>query len=113
MTDPTFATKTLPNASKIAASPKILIKETTLLSGKRKVQSNANVGKSAKFRCFGSWNDYLATLALVGTKGDLVMYPSGGSTETWTNCYISGLSVAESDNPAWFYFDVEFVRETV
>jgi hypothetical protein len=107
MTEPTFGGTALPTASKIAATPTVLLNETTLLSGKRYIQTNTNTGLATKFRCFGTWAQWEAVLAKVGVSGSLVT-----DSETWTKCYISGLSVQESDNPAWFYFDVEFKQDT-
>lgn len=103
----TFGGVTLPHASKINATPGILLKETTLLSGKRYIQTNTNLGFSTKFNCFGTYAEYTAVRALIGVSGTLVTTP-----ETYTKCYISGLSVQESDNPEYFVFSVEFKQDT-
>jgi hypothetical protein len=105
----TFDALELKMASKISQTHPTLTQETTLLSGKRSVQSNTNTGFTAKFSCFGTLDDVTAMLAKVGTKGDLVI-----GTATHTNCYISGnIEVNESDNPDYFTYDVSFVQETV
>ncbi|MFA6335498.1 MAG: hypothetical protein WCX48_08075 [Bacteroidales bacterium] len=107
MTNTTFGGVLLPNASKIDATPSILMNESTLLSGKRFIQTNTNLGFSSKFRCFGTYAQYQAIRALIGISGSLVT-----NQETFTKCYISGLSVQESDNPSWFHFSVEFKQDT-
>lgn len=104
----TFNGVTLPNASKISEQPIVALSDTLLVSGYHSVQTNPNLGFGATYRCLGTWAQYAAILALVGTKYTLVTEQT-----SYTNCAISSIKVQESDNPGFFYFDVEFKRETV
>lgn len=104
-----FAGHTLPNASKIAHDYSIALRDSLLLVGTHMIQSNANMGFSATYRCFGTWAEFETILAHVGSSGTLITEaePSG-----YTNCYISSIKVLESDNPNYFHFDVGFSRDT-
>lgn len=103
----TFAGTTLPDASKLGATPQILLRETVLLSGKRYIQPNTHIGESVRFSCFGTKAEYLAIRNLIGVSGTLVT-----DFESFTKCYISALSLQESENPIWFAFSVEFKQDT-
>ncbi len=104
----TFATVTLPNASKIGGGFQTLTGETVLLSGKRAVQSSTEYGRAHTFTCYGTWAQFEALLAKVGTKGDLVT-----EADTFSNCYISGeLALSESNNPGSYYWKISFVQDT-
>lgn len=104
-----FAGVSLPAASKIDGPHIVTIRDRVLLSGNHKVQASSVTVINPKFRCLGTWAEYEAVLALVGTSGTLIteQEPSGYGT-----CYISALEVQESDNPSYFYFTVEFKRDT-
>lgn len=107
MTDTTFGGVLLPNASKIDATPGVLLKETVLLSGKRYIQTNTHLGFSTVFDCLGTYAEYQAVRALIGVSGTLITTP-----ETYTKCYISAMHLSESDNPGYFRFKVEFKQDT-
>jgi hypothetical protein len=104
----TFGGVSLPAASKISESPQVALTDTLLLSGKHSIQTNPNMGFGAAYRCFGTWAQYQAILGLVGQSGTLVTEQT-----SYTLCYIASIKTLESDNPGYFYFDVEFKRETV
>jgi hypothetical protein len=107
----TFSGVTLPNASKFNSSTVVAIRDALLLSGKHRILTNTNVGFEPKYRCFGTWAEYLAVAALVGSSATLVTTQVPGG---YTNCYISSLDgPEESDNPDKFYFTVSFKRDTV
>jgi len=104
----TFNSVPLPNASKISGEVGALINETVLLSGKHSIQATTGTGFGATFRCFGTWAQFEAIIALIGSPYTLIT-----ATETYYKCYISGdVKVEESDNPSWFYFDVSFRQDT-
>jgi hypothetical protein len=103
----TFNSIPLPNASKIKHRNVIAIRDSLMLDGKHMITSNVNMGFEADYRCLGTWAQYEAVLALVGTPYTLIT-----ETETYTNCYISVGDPSESDNPGYFYFDVSFKRDT-
>jgi hypothetical protein len=105
----TFDNTVLPNASKLSHAYPVPSKDLLLLSGKHLIQSASLTGFEPKYRCLGTWTQFEAVLAKVGTFGTLVTdaYPSG-----YTDCCISSITVDESENPGYFYFDVSFKRDT-
>ena len=116
----TFGTVTLmgsnktPVAGKRRATPVILTTDTLLLSGLHSVQTNPNMGWKESYDCMGTWADYLAIIGQVGKKLTLTISGTPAGTLTYTNCVISSLGTAtEGDNPGYYYWTVEFVRETV
>ena len=105
----TFNGVTLAGAGKAQYSFPTHTNSTTLMSGKNYVQSSAQYGVKVTFECFGTWAEFEAILALVGSKYTLVT-----EHDTWTNMYIEGEpNVTESDAPGYFKFKVSFVRHTV
>jgi hypothetical protein len=106
----TFAGVILPNASKVKTTFDTLTKVTVLLSGKRSVQTNPEVGMNFSVTCLGTRAQFLALLALVGTKDSLVT-----DDDTYTNCAMNGnIDYTETDDPDdQFFFSFGFVRETI
>jgi len=85
-----------------------LTKVTTLLSGKRSVQSSPELGFSATFTCVtGSYSDITSLLAKVGYSGTLVI-----DGVSYTNCYIDlPWKEKKIDDVHWQY-TVKFARDT-
>jgi hypothetical protein len=103
-----------PIAGKRKATPIIALTDTLLLSGLHSVQTNPNVGWKEAYDCMGTWTDFLAILGQVGNKQTLTISGTPAGTLTYTNCAISSFGTpTESDNPSYYYWTVEFTRETV
>jgi hypothetical protein len=103
-----FAGVPLPNASKIKGQPQILLNDTILIDGKHSIQATTQMGQVVTYTCLGTWAQYEAILALVGSDGTLIT-----EDETYSDhMYISSLSYEESANPNYYFFTVSFALET-
>jgi hypothetical protein len=99
---------TLPNASKIAETVYIVANETVLLSGKRKIQAEADTGFGATYECMGTKAQFDAIKALVGSSCTLVT--EDGS---YSKCYLFGeMPRKETENPNVFVFTVTVRQDT-
>lgn len=83
-----------------------------LLSGKYSVQTNVNTSNVMSFDCRGSFADFLALLALVGTFQTLTVTGPPSGTETYTNCTISGSPSAKQIGIDVYQYKVEFTQQT-
>lgn len=82
--------------------------ETVLLSGKRSVQSTAEVGYKISFSCFTETYSNVTDLsAKIGLEKTLV-----DDFGSHTKCYISAFSVVEDPPGSWTY-TVGFIADTV
>jgi len=105
----TFGGVTLVGAGKAKIRFKALTNETTLMSGKRYVQTNAQTGMEIEVEGLCTWAEFEAIVAAVGTGATLT-----NEYDSWSNCYITGEPEAtESDAPGYFNYKVQFVRHTV
>lgn len=104
----TFDGVELKNPEPFDRDDDVITKETVLLSGKRSVQSTAEIGLHISFRCMSTAHTDVTNLrAKIGIKASLVI-----GSDTHTNCYISGFKEREDPPGVWSY-EVGFIRETV
>lgn len=109
MTEASFGGVALPNAGKISESLSIPMRDTLLASGAHELQLSTRYQVLPVVKCLGTWAQYQVVLALIGTYASLVM-PSTGMT--YTNCAISTITVAETDNPLYYEFQITFKQDT-
>ena len=107
MANVTFDLIVLQNPSPYTPSYDVQTKETILLSGKRSVQSTAEVGYKITYSCFTQTYSNVTDLsAKIGLEKSLV--DDFGTR----NAYISAFSVVEDPPGSWMY-TVSFVADTV
>jgi hypothetical protein len=82
-----------------------------LLNGKHSVQTNVNTGLNETYILTGTWADFDALLALVGTFQTLTIVTLS-TTYTYTNCVISGEIGAKEISPTKCKMTVKFVQQT-
>lgn len=103
-----FGGTELPNASKHKGTIQVLTNDTILIDGKHSIQSSTEVGTAATYTCLGTWAQYEAVLACIGSSATL-----DTQDESYTNMYISSWDgPTESANPGYYFFTVGFVKET-
>jgi hypothetical protein len=109
----TFDGVELVNAGEYDFELKTLTKETTLLSGKRSVQTSTETGLFVTIPGAGTGAEVDAISAKIGAKGSLVLIEG-----TYTNCVISGnfkkkRAGGRYSGVDWYFYEVSFVRETI
>ena len=103
----TFDLITLQKPSPYTPSYDVKVTETVLLTGKRSVQSTAEVGYKITYSCFTQTYSNVTDLsAKIGLEKSLV--DDFGTR----NAYISAFSVVEDPPGSWMY-TVSFVADTV
>jgi len=104
----TFDNFVLKEASKISNTYGVLANERVLITGRRKIKANAELGFGAVFQFMDTWAEVTAILTKVGSPYTLTV-----DGTSYTNCYIYGdIKITESDSPGTYFCEVGFKQDT-